>query len=54
MGKVRLPYNGWAPRPHQRKLFKFMQDGGKRAIAVCHRRWGKDEVALHFDGHGAE
>lgn len=48
MAVVRLPFNGWAPRPHQRKLFKYMQDGGKRAIAIAHRRWGKDEVALHF------
>lgn len=25
-----------------------MENGGKRAIAICHRRWGKDDVALHW------
>lgn len=25
-----------------------MEHGGKRAIAICHRRWGKDEIALHW------
>jgi len=25
-----------------------MEKGGKRAVGLCHRRWGKDEVALHY------
>jgi len=25
-----------------------MEAGGKRAVEVAHRRWGKDDVALHF------
>jgi hypothetical protein len=29
------------------KLWKFLQDGGERAMAVWHRRAGKDEVCLH-------
>lgn len=29
-------------------LWSYLEGGGKRAIAVCHRRWGKDDVALHW------
>ena len=45
--KIRLPANDWEPRPHQLKLWKYLQGGGKRAMAVWHRRAGKDEVCLH-------
>jgi phage terminase large subunit len=41
-----LPFR-WAPRPYQRPLWDYLEGGGKRAIAICCRRWGKDEVALH-------
>ena len=44
---VALPYAGWMARPHQLKLWEYLVTGGKRAIAVWHRRAGKDEVALH-------
>ncbi len=47
MAKIRLPANDWRPRAHQRKLWKYLEDGGKRAVAVWHRRAGKDDVALH-------
>lgn len=33
-------------RWYQRELHEYMVRGGKRAIAICHRRWGKDEMAL--------
>ena len=45
--KLDLPFNGWKPRPHQRKLWRHLARGGKRAMAVWHRRAGKDEVCLH-------
>lgn len=45
--RIRLP-NNWKPRPYQRRLWGYLEGGGKRAVAVCHRRWGKDEVALHW------
>ena len=45
--KIDVPYNGWRPRPHQIKLWEYLQRGGKRAMAVWHRRAGKDEVCLH-------
>lgn len=44
---IALPYGKWRPRPHQLRLWKYLQRGGKRAIAVWHRRAGKDEVCLH-------
>ena len=44
---VTVPYNEWRPRPHQQKLWEFLQAGGKRAMAIWHRRAGKDEVLLH-------
>ena len=39
---------GWVPRPDQEPLWDYLEGGGKRAVMVAHRRWGKDDVALHF------
>jgi hypothetical protein len=36
-----LPY-GYVPRPYQLPLWNHIQNGGKRAISVWHRRAGKD------------
>jgi len=48
MGNViRLPYN-WKPRDYQVPVWSYMQNGGKRAVAVWHRRCGKDLSALHW------
>lgn len=44
---VTLPANGWRPRPHQLPFWSYMEHGGRRAIAIWHRRAGKDEVCLH-------
>ncbi len=44
---IDIPFNGWKPRPHQARLWSYLARGGKRAIAVWHRRAGKDEVCLH-------
>lgn len=46
--KIRLPHDGWAPRPHQLGLWSYLENGGKRAIDIWHRRAGKDEVYLHW------
>ena len=43
---IRLP-NNWKPRPYQRKVWKYWEDGGKDANLIWHRRSGKDEIALH-------
>lgn len=33
-------------RWYQRPLHEYLVNGGKRAIEIAHRRWGKDEIAL--------
>lgn len=44
--QIVLP-NNWQPRPYQRKLWGYLRNGGKRAVAAWHRRAGKDDVCLH-------
>lgn len=38
----------WEPRLHQETLWEALCDGTKRVDVAAHRRWGKDEVALHW------
>ena len=38
----------WQPREYQKPLMQYLEGGGKRADVVAHRRWGKDDVALHW------
>lgn len=47
MPEILLPFNNWLPRAHQRKLWAHLESGGERALAVWHRRAGKDEICLH-------
>jgi phage terminase large subunit len=47
LATVNLPHLGWQPRPHQKKLWRYLMNGGKRAVAIWHRRAGKDEICLH-------
>lgn len=44
---IELP-NNWTPRPDQIPLWRYLQEGGKRAVEIAHRRWGKDDIALHW------
>lgn len=44
--ETRIP--NWKARPYQHKVWKYLDGGGKRAIACWHRRAGKDEMALHW------
>lgn len=46
--QVPLPHHGWEPRGDQLKLWRYLAKGGLRAVEVAHRRWGKDDVALHM------
>jgi hypothetical protein len=46
-GELKLPVK-WVPRKYQEPLWNYLAGGGKRADVVAHRRWGKDEVALHW------
>ncbi len=45
--RIRLPNNGWKPRPSQMPLWTYLENGGKHAELVAHRRFGKDEICLH-------
>lgn len=45
--ELKLPH-GWRPRPYQKALWEYLERGGLRADVAAHRRWGKDEVALHW------
>lgn len=45
--EITIP-NNWKPRPKQLKLWRYLESGGKRAVAFWHRRFGKDDVALHW------
>lgn len=44
---IDLP-NKWAPRSYQVPLWNYLQEGGKRAVAVWHRRAGKDLLAINW------
>lgn len=46
MPRIQIP-NGWSPRKYQMPLWSYLERGGKRAISIAHRRWGKDDVAMH-------
>ena len=47
MSEIVLPYE-WQPRNYQMQLWGYLEGGGKRAVAVWHRRAGKDDVCLHW------
>lgn len=40
------PDKRWKPRHSQRDTWSYLENGGKRAIEIWHRRSGKDELAL--------
>lgn len=46
MNRITLP-NGWRPRDYQMPMWSFLENGGKRAIGIWHRRAGKDDVLLN-------
>lgn len=46
MAVIRLP-NNWTPRDYQLPVWKYLENGGRHAELVWHRRSGKDEVALN-------
>src|SRR5208337_230722 len=45
--QIAIP-NHWKPRSDQMALWSYLENGGKRAVEMAHRRWGKDDVGLHF------
>jgi phage terminase large subunit len=46
LAAIHIP-NGWSPRWYQRPLWDYLENGGKRAIGIWHRRAGKDDVLLN-------
>jgi len=44
---INLPHD-FKPRDYQMPLWSFFETGGKRAVAIWHRRAGKDLTALNF------
>lgn len=46
MTTVTLP-NNWRPRESQMAAWTYLERGGRHAELIWHRRYGKDEVALH-------
>lgn len=47
-----IPHD-WDPRRYQRSAWKYLQEGGKRASLVWHRRAGKDSFALNWTASAA-
>lgn len=47
MPEITLP-NNWDPRPYQMPCWEYLERGGKRAVVRAHRRWGKDDICLHW------
>jgi hypothetical protein len=52
MNAVTLPHN-WTPRPYQRAMWRYLEQGGTRAFLLWHRRSGKDDNGLHFTATAA-
>ena len=52
MATIQLP-NSWKPRDYQLPAWSYLENGGKLAYLVWHRRSGKDEVGLHYTAVGA-
>jgi len=42
-----LPAGNWTPRADQMPAWSYLERGGDRCDICAHRRWGKDEIALH-------
>lgn len=47
MTNIILPHD-WRARPHQQPFAKYLANGGKRGVAVWHRRAGKDSASLNW------
>jgi hypothetical protein len=46
-GTIQMP-NNWDCYDHQKPLWNYLDNGGKRAVAVWHRRGGKDSTVLNY------
>lgn len=48
MSEVELPAHGWMPRPQQMEAWGQLEAGCLRLALAWHRRYGKDEISLHW------
>lgn len=51
-GSIAIPAT-FKPRDYQKPLYRYMRNGGKRAVAVWHRRAGKDTTAIEWTREAA-
>jgi hypothetical protein len=51
--RVRIPAHGWHPRPDQMPTWLALEGGVKRIALAAHRRWGKDDISLHWTASAA-
>ncbi len=49
---MQLP-SDWQPRPYQAPAWNYLEQGGKRACLIWHRRSGKDDLALNWSAVSA-
>lgn len=47
MATINLP-NNWKPRQYQLPAWSYLENGGRHAELVWHRRAGKDELGMHW------
>ena len=47
MAEITIPHD-WQPLAHQKALWRYLEGGGKRAVAVWHRRAGKESTTLNW------
>jgi phage terminase large subunit len=50
--KIRLP-NNWQPRDYQLPAWEYLEQGGRHAELIWHRRSGKDDLSMHFTATAA-
>lgn len=47
LSAITIPH-GWSPRPYQEDAWNYFDNGGKRGLAVWHRRAGKDLLCINL------
>jgi phage terminase large subunit len=51
--RIILPAHGWTPRDDQLPAWQALEDGITRVAISAHRRWGKDDLSLHWTARSA-
>jgi phage terminase large subunit len=50
--EIKIP-NNWSPRDYQQPAWEYLENGGKRAVLVWHRRSGKDSLSTNYTAFAA-